>query len=162
MAQRAMKKAAVTKPATPKAAVPKVAGKKAIGKKAAAKKTNGQAAAAKKQTGRKAMAADKPAAAQLGRRTFMVRISNTGQEFACASGQTILHAAVSAGIDYPYACASGNCGTCVSQLTEGKVSLLPRNDTSLTAAQVEAKQTLACRARPRSDVTIAWLGRGGR
>lgn len=92
----------------------------------------------------------------------MVRIANTGQEIACASGQTILHAAVTSGIDYPYACASGNCGTCVSQLTSGKVSLLPRSDTSLSADQEEARQTLACRARPRSDVTIAWLGRGGR
>ena len=93
---------------------------------------------------------------------FTVAIGNTGQSIVCAPDQTILHAAVTAGIDYPCACASGNCGQCVSRLTEGTVDLLPRGDASLTPAQVAAGQTLACRARPRSDVAISWLGRGGR
>ena len=35
--------------------------------------------------------------------------------------------------------------------------LLPRGDASLTEAQAAAGQTLACRARPRSDVAITWL-----
>ena len=95
-------------------------------------------------------------------RAFRILIGNTGQTIDCATDQTILHAAVTAGIDYPYGCASGNCGVCVSQLKAGKVSMLPRGDASLSAAQVKAGQTLACRARPRSDVQIAWLGRGGR
>lgn len=93
---------------------------------------------------------------------FTVTIGNTGQKIACAPDQTILHAAVTAGIDYPYACASGNCGQCVSLLSEGTVDMMPRGDASLTPAQVAAGQTLACRARPRSDVGIRWLGRGGR
>ena len=93
---------------------------------------------------------------------FTISIGNTGQEITCAPEQTILHAAILAGIDYPYACASGNCGQCVSKLTEGKVDLLPRGDASLSPAQLAAGQTLACRARPRSDVAINWLGRGGR
>ena len=93
---------------------------------------------------------------------FTVRIGNNGQKIACAADQTILQAAVSAGIDFPYACASGNCGQCVARLTEGTVDMLPRSDASLTPAQVAAGQTLACRAQPRSDVSISWLGRGGR
>jgi ferredoxin-NAD(P)+ reductase (naphthalene dioxygenase ferredoxin-specific) len=93
---------------------------------------------------------------------FTVAIGNTEQKIACGPDQTILHAAILAGIDYPYACASGNCGQCVSKLTEGTVDLLPRGDASLSPAQAEAGQTLACRARPRSDVAISWLGRGGR
>ena len=85
---------------------------------------------------------------------FDVAIGNTGQTIACEAEQTILHAAVKAGIDYPYACASGNCGQCVS--------LLPRGDACLSPAQVAAGQVLACRARPRSAVGVKWLGRGGR
>ena len=92
---------------------------------------------------------------------FTISIGNNGQKIACAADRTILQAAVSAGIDYPYACASGNCGQCVSRLTEGTVDMLPRGDASLTPAQVAAGQTLACRAMPRSDVVITWLGRGG-
>jgi ferredoxin len=93
---------------------------------------------------------------------FQVTIANTGATIVCAADQTILRAAVAAGIDYPYGCASGNCGACISQLDSGNVSLLPRGDASLTRAQAEAGQTLACRARPRSDVAITWLGRGRR
>ena len=93
---------------------------------------------------------------------FDVTIGNTGQTIACEAEQTILHAAVKAGIDYPYACASGNCGQCVSLLTEGSVDMLQRGDACLSPAQVAAGQVLACRARPRSAVGVKWLGRGGR
>jgi ferredoxin len=93
---------------------------------------------------------------------FQISIGNVGAVIACAPGQTILAASVAAGIDYPYGCASGNCGACISQLDSGKVSLLPRNDAALSAAQAQAGQTLACRAQPRSDVAITWLGRGRR
>ena len=39
--------------------------------------------------------------------------------------------------------------------------LLPRADSALNPSQVESGKTLACRAQPRSDVTLTWLGRGG-
>lgn len=123
-----------------------------------ARKAEGKApvkkeAAAKKAAPRKA--ARKPRA-----RSFQVTIANKGKVIAVARDETILQAAVREGIDYPYACASGNCGTCVSHLDSGKVSPLPRSDASLSPEQEEAGQTLACRARPRSDITITWLGRG--
>jgi CDP-4-dehydro-6-deoxyglucose reductase len=95
-------------------------------------------------------------------KSWRVRIGNTGQTISCAADETILHAAIVAGIDYPYACASGNCGTCISQLDTGKVTMLPRGDASLSAAQVQSGQTLACRARPAGDAGITWLGRGRR
>ncbi len=89
---------------------------------------------------------------------YSVTIANKKRVIDCASTQTILQAAIAAGVDYPYACASGNCGTCVSHLESGKVSLLPRGDASLSPEQAKAGMTLACRARPRSDVTIRWPG----
>ena len=91
-----------------------------------------------------------------------VTIVNTEQTIECAANQTVLEAAITAGIDFPYACASGNCGTCICHLDAGKISLLPRGDASLTPEQVKAGQTLACRARPRGEVTVTWLGRGRR
>lgn len=94
--------------------------------------------------------------------TFRVTFTNTGVSVPCAGDQTVLHAAIAGGIDYPYACASGNCGTCIGKLESGDVSLLPRSDASLSADQAAAGQTLACRARPLSDVTVTWLGRGRR
>ena len=94
--------------------------------------------------------------------TFQVRIGNTGATIACAADQTILRASLAAGLDYPYGCASRNCGACISQLETGQVSMLPRSDASLSPAQAAGGQTLACRARPCSDVAITWLGRGRR
>ncbi len=95
-------------------------------------------------------------------KSYRVTIGNAQQTIDCAADQTILEAAIAAGIDYPYVCASGNCGTCASHLDSGKVSLLSRSDTALSPPQVKAGHTLACRARPRSDVTVTWLARGGR
>jgi len=40
--------------------------------------------------------------------------------------------------------------------------MLPRGDAAISAAQITAGQTLTCRARPKSDVAITWLGRGRR
>ncbi len=93
-------------------------------------------------------------------KSYQVTIANTGQVIACTAQQTVLEAAIAAGIDYPYTCASGNCGTCVTRLDSGKVTMLARGDASLSPEQVKGGQTLACRARPRGDLTVTWLGRG--
>ena len=93
---------------------------------------------------------------------YRVTITNIGRVVDCATDQTILHAAVTAGIDYPYACASGNCGTCVSHLDAGEAAMLPRADGALSPDQAKSGLSLACRACPRSDVTVTWLGRGGK
>lgn len=96
------------------------------------------------------------------KRSYQITLANTGATIACGSDQTVLQAAMGAGIDYPFACASGNCGMCVSQLTSGKVSMLPRADSALSPEQAASGKTLACRAQPRSDLVVSWLGRGGR
>lgn len=93
--------------------------------------------------------------------SFRVTVRNSGQTIDCAADRTILQAAIAAGIDYPYACATGNCATCISRLETGEVALLPRSDTALGEAQRHAGLTLACRARPLSDVTISWVARTG-
>lgn len=95
-------------------------------------------------------------------KTYQITIRNGGRTIDCAADRTILQAAIAAGVDYPYACATGNCATCISRLEDGKVALLPHSDAALGKAQLKSGLTLACRARPRSDVTINWLSRAGR
>ena len=87
-------------------------------------------------------------------KTFQVTIRNSGQTIACATDRTILQAAIAAGVDYPYACATGNCATCISRLEDGKVSLLPHSDAALGKVQLKSGLTLACRARPRSSLRV--------
>jgi ferredoxin len=91
---------------------------------------------------------------------FSVTIANTGVTVACAAEERILHAAIGAGVDYPYCCATGNCAACISELRAGEVSMLPYSDNALSVAQVAEGKILACRARPLSDVEVVWLGRG--
>jgi len=92
--------------------------------------------------------------------TYRVAIGNAGATIDCCADETVLQAAIAAGIDYPYACASGNCATCVSTLRAGKVDMLPHGDAALSMAQRADGKVLACRARPRTDLDILWLGRG--
>jgi ferredoxin len=91
---------------------------------------------------------------------FQVTIANTGATIECSAQQTVLQAAIGAGVDYPYACATGNCANCISELQAGKVSMLPYSDNALSAAQLTDGKILACRARPLSNVEVIWLGRG--
>ena len=94
--------------------------------------------------------------------TFQITIANTGTTISCSADQTVLQAAVAAGVDYPYVCATGNCATCISELRGGEVSMLGYSDNALSAAQRADGKVLACRTMPRSDVEMTWLGRGRR
>jgi len=93
---------------------------------------------------------------------FQVTIANTGATIACSADQTVLQAAVGAGVDYPYTCATGNCAACISEIRAGEIAMLPYSDNALSAAQRAERKILACRARPLSDVEVVWLGRGRR
>ena len=92
--------------------------------------------------------------------TFAITIANTGRIVGCQADRTILQAAVTDGVDFPYTCATGNCAACISELRSGEVSMLPYSDNALTAAQRAEGKILACRARPLSDAEVIWLGRG--
>jgi hypothetical protein len=66
--------------------------------------------------------------------------------------------ALGPGVDYPYTCATGNRAACRSELRAGRVSMLPYSDNALSVAQAAEGKILACRARPLSDLELAWLG----
>lgn len=50
-----------------------------------------------------------------------VRLHGSALGFACAPGQTLLAAGLAAGLDLPYECASGSCGSCRARLLQGRV-----------------------------------------
>ena len=88
-----------------------------------------------------------------------VQIRQLGREISVADEQTILQAALEHGIAYPHGCRSGRCGSCKSRLIEGEVDLLPHTPFALTAGERDIGLILACRAQPKTDATVAWLGR---
>jgi len=88
-----------------------------------------------------------------------VHIRQVDREIAVADERTILQAALDQGIAYPHGCRSGRCGSCKSRLIEGEVDLLPHTPFALTPEEREMGLILACRAQPKTDATVAWLGR---
>jgi len=71
-----------------------------------------------------------------------------------ATGQTLLEAALAAGIDAPFKCKGGRCITCLSWLRSGDVSMADTK--TLSKRNAERGYILACQARPSSAEPI-WL-----
>jgi ring-1,2-phenylacetyl-CoA epoxidase subunit PaaE len=68
------------------------------------------------------------------------------------SGQTILDAAHSAGVDLPFACKGGVCCTCKAKIIEGSARMTV--NFGLELDEIEAGYTLTCQAHPISDKII--------
>jgi len=88
---------------------------------------------------------------------FKVTIRNAGRTIAVEPGQSILEAAILAGIDYPCSCQSGTCGSCKSELIAGEVDMSPYADFALLAEERTDGMILACRAAPLADCDVAWI-----
>ncbi|MCG5481060.1 2Fe-2S iron-sulfur cluster-binding protein [Sinorhizobium alkalisoli] len=88
-----------------------------------------------------------------------VHIRQVDREIAVADERTILEAALEQGIAYPHGCRSGRCGSCKSRLIAGAVDLLPHTPFALTPEERDMGLILACRAQPKTDVAVSWLGR---
>jgi vanillate O-demethylase ferredoxin subunit len=61
--------------------------------------------------------AKEPAAVQGG---FTVVLAKSGKEFVVPPGKTILDTLLDAGLDIPYSCTEGICGTCETRVLEGE------------------------------------------
>lgn len=76
---------------------------------------------------------------------FEVEIASTGQVVEVPAGQSVLHTLMFEGVDIPYACEEGVCGTC---LTGVKSGVPDHRDMFLTPEeQATNKQFLPCCSR---------------
>ena len=84
------------------------------------------------------------------------RLTLDGEEHIVpiAAGDTLLEAALAAGIDAPHSCTEGRCGTCMSWLRNGEVSMATTR--ALSPRSKERGYVLACQSRPSSPAPI-WL-----
>lgn len=71
------------------------------------------------------------------------------------AGQTVLDAALAAGVAMPYGCRVGGCGTCRCRLLEGRVCELTESAYLLDESELAAGTILACQSVPEGDVAIA-------
>ena len=87
------------------------------------------------------------------RATVTVRISDCERTFDVAPGDSILEAALLAGVNPPYACMGGACGTCKAGLVAGSVEM--DHDYALSSAELRSGYVLTCQSHPTSpSVTV--------
>ncbi len=84
--------------------------------------------------------------------TYKIEIEGSDVTFDCAAGQSVLDAALRAGIELPYSCRKGVCGNCAGGIASGEVqpcATVPMHNETCQAAQV-----LYCGCTPASDLSI--------
>jgi len=78
-----------------------------------------------------------------------IEIADTGARFACGPGETILDAALRAGLALPHNCRGGACGTCKAEILEGSVDHGWVMSFAITEEEKAAGKCLICVAKPR-------------
>lgn len=86
--------------------------------------------------------------------SYQLTIEPLGQTVDVEDGQTLLDAALRAGIYLPHACCHGLCATCKVVVTDGEVDHGEASNFALMDYEREEGRCLACCARPQSDVVI--------
>lgn len=93
--------------------------------------------------------------AQDGRMSFRIHIGGLAAEIDARPDETLLDAALRAGLAFPHGCHSGNCGACKCALVAGGVALAPHSRFALDEAERLQGMILACRATPLADCALA-------
>lgn len=99
---------------------------------------------------------DLPDAGRAGGSTH-VRVDAKGEtyEFDCAPGERILHAGLRAGVDLPYECASGTCGTCKANLVEGETTYVWEEAPGRRFVKPEKGEFLMCQSVAHTDCLLS-------
>lgn len=81
-----------------------------------------------------------------------IAIEATEVAFESAPGQSLLDAALQAGIDLPYSCRKGVCGSCVGSIASGEVCGL--NGSAIRNDTCGPDQVLYCMCEPTTPVVL--------
>ena len=86
--------------------------------------------------------------------SYALTIEPLGQTIDIEEGQTILDAALRAGIYLPHACCHGLCATCKVQVADGEVEHGEASSFALMDFERDEGKCLACCATPQGDLVI--------
>jgi len=86
--------------------------------------------------------------------TFQVTVQPSGRQFTCDDGETVLAAAIRAGVGLPYGCKNGACGSCKGKLLEGTLTHGAHQEKALPVTDEQKGFALFCCATPHSDIVI--------
>lgn len=83
-----------------------------------------------------------------------VTVQPSGHEFFVEGNDTVLEAALRAGIPLNYGCSNGNCGECRARLVSGQVKKVHPHDFTLAEADKANGDFLMCSYTPVTDIVI--------
>lgn len=86
--------------------------------------------------------------------SYQVRIAETDHAFDVDDGESVIDAAMRAGLMLPYSCRGGTCGTCMGDVVEGRIAYPDGLPPAIDGDQDEAGKALFCQARAASDLVI--------
>lgn len=86
--------------------------------------------------------------------SFKIHVAPSGKEFSVENTDSVLDAALHHGINFPYGCRNGSCGSCKGRVVSGTVDYGAYDPNTLTEADKRAGYALFCQARPLSDLTV--------
>ena len=93
--------------------------------------------------------------------TFLITVQPSGTQFACEADETVLAAAIRAGVGLPYGCKNGACGSCKGKVVGGEVTHKPHQARALSDQEKLQGMSLFCCALPEGDVVIEAREIGG-
>jgi CDP-4-dehydro-6-deoxyglucose reductase len=86
--------------------------------------------------------------------TFEVTVEPSGRKFTVDDDETVLAAAIRAGVGLPYGCKNGACSSCKGKIRSGTVALKAHQLRALSAEEEAQGYSLFCCAVPQEDLVI--------
>jgi len=83
-----------------------------------------------------------------------VQVNPSGHEFFVDGNDSLLEAALRAGLSLDYGCSIGSCGKCKARVVSGQVHRLHHSDYAFTAAEKAAGTVLMCCHTAATDLVI--------
>jgi CDP-4-dehydro-6-deoxyglucose reductase len=93
--------------------------------------------------------------------TFQITVQPSGHQFECEQDETVLAAAIRAGVGLPYGCKNGACGSCKGKVLDGSVTHRAHQERALNDADEAAGMALFCCATTSADLVIEAREVGG-
>jgi len=89
--------------------------------------------------------------------TAQVKVRPSGHEFFVEGSETVLEAALRAGLAPSYGCRNGNCGLCKARIVSGQVKQIHPTDYPLSASERAQGHALLCSNTAVTDLVIEMI-----
>jgi glycine betaine catabolism B len=83
---------------------------------------------------------------------YRLHFSRSGDAVTCEAGQTVLQAALAAGMRMPTSCTRGLCGTCKTKMVSGQVDM--QHAGGIRQREIDQGWILPCCSKPLSDLVL--------